>query len=195
MYLVTLGRKSTRVLASLLVSLLCSLLRPLPRSHSHSFPSGFAFFSPSLARSLSLSSSLALPPLPHPPALHRVRVRREWLQGRPTRRRSRRPPYTACACAANGSKGACGAAGCWYSRRIAACRPWLAASAGVRDAACPLSTRAGTRLVRLVRRRGGGWDLARGERLCVPRHLLRLRPAPPPRASALALIAGRGVFD
>ena len=37
----------------------------------------------------------------------------------------------------------------------------------MRDAACPLSTRGGTRLVRLVRGRGGGGRLVRGVSACV----------------------------
>ena len=48
----------------------------------------------------------------------------------------------------------------------------LRAEWGVRDAACPLSTRGGTRLVRLVRGRGGGGGDLRAEHEGVPALLL-----------------------
>jgi len=64
-------------------------------------------------------------------------------------------------------------AGARRGRCAALARP---RAVGVRDAACPLSTRGGTRLVRLVRRRGGGGR-------CVCR---RAEPMPSPWADSSA---------
>jgi len=115
----------------------------------------------------------ALPAPPRRPAVDRRRardrLRRPHARAEPRRRSPRPRPAPRCGCGAAARE------------RAIPPPPHLE----VRDATCPLSTRGGTRLLRLVRGRegGGGCDPARPPRARCPRRRARRPAAPPPRGA------------